>query len=182
MVIIVMGVSGSGKTTIGRTLAERLGWPFADADDWHPVANIEKMRSGKPLTDEDREPWIHSVNGAIRSWIRDGRNAVLACSALRSSYRQTLRSCILDGAFVRFVFLKGTYEEIDRRLRLRTGHFMPEALLKSQFATLEEPDASEALIVDVHLQVAHSVAHIIAALHLDTTFDETRGLTSGGRR
>ena len=171
MVIVVMGVSGSGKTTIGRALAERLRWPFADADDWHPAANIEKMRGGTPLTDEDREPWIHSLNGIIRSWLGDGRNAVLACSALRSSHRQALRQGILDGTSVRFVYLKGTYQEIDRRVRLRTGHFMPESLLKSQFGTLEAPDTSEALIIDVHLPVAQSVTAILAALHLDTPHD-----------
>ena len=175
MVIIVMGVSGSGKTTIGKALAKRLGWLFADADDWHPAANIEKMRRGQPLTEKDRAFWIHSLNAVVCSWIRDRRNAVLACSALRSSHRQMLRCGILDGSSARFVYLKGTYEEIDRRLRLRTGHFMPETLLNSQFATIEEPDASEALIVDAHLQVAPSVAHIIAALHLDTPLDEIRG-------
>ena len=178
MVIIVMGVSGSGKTTIGRALAERLGWPFADADDWHPDVNIEKMQGGQPLTDEDRVPWIQSVNGAIRNWIRDGCNAVVACSALRSSYRRMLRTGVLDVTSARFVYLKGTYEEIDRRLRLRTEHFMPESLLRSQFATLEEPEAFEALIVEVHLQVAQSVAHIITALHLATPLDQIRGLTS----
>ena len=130
MVIIVLGVSGSGKTTIGRALAERLGWPFADADDWHPDVNIEKMQRGQPLTDEDRVPWIQSVNGAIRNWIRDGCNAVVACSALRSSYRRMLRSGVLDVTSARFVYLKGTYEEIDWRLRLRTEHFMPESLLR----------------------------------------------------
>lgn len=176
MVIIVMGVSGSGKTAIGRALAKRLGWPFADADDWHPDVNIEKMQSGQPLTDEDRVPWIQSINGAIRNWIRDGCNAVVACSALRSSYRRMLRSGVLDVTSARFVYLKGTYEEIDRRLRLRTKHFMPESLLGSQFATLEEPDASEALIVEVHLQVAQSVTYIITALHLATPLDETRDL------
>jgi gluconokinase len=177
MVIIVMGVSGSGKTTIGKALAQRLGWPFSDADDWHPVANIEQMRRGQPLTDKDREPWIHSLNGVVCSWISNRRNAVLACSALRTSHRQMLRSGILDESSARFVYLQGTYEEIDRRLRLRTGHFMPEALLNSQFATLEEPDASEALIVDARLPVAQSVAHIIAALRLDMPLDETRHLT-----
>src|SRR5712664_1467735 len=125
MVIIVTGVSGSGKTAVGQALAARLGWAFEDADDWHPASNIEKMRSGKSLGDEERAPWIHSLSSAIQRWAADGRAVVLACSALRARHRKELRAGVPDGRSVRFVYLKGTYEEIDEGLRLRTGHFMP---------------------------------------------------------
>jgi gluconokinase len=164
MVIVVMGVSGSGKTVVGEMLARRLNWVFEDADNWHPASNIEKMRSGAPLTDEDREPWLRALNGAIRNWIADKRDVVLACSALRKWHRNALREGVPDRESVRFVYLKGTYEEIDRRLSLRVEHFMPESLLRSQFAALEEPDSSEALVVDVSQPVATVVDSIIAGL------------------
>jgi gluconokinase len=164
MVIVVMGVSGSGKTVVGEMLARRLNWVFEDADNWHPASNIEKMRSGAPLTDEDREPWLRALNGAIRNWIADKRDVVLACSALRKWHRNALREGVPDRESVRFVYLKGTYEEIDRRLSLRVEHFMPESLLRSQFAALEEPDSSEALVVDVSQPVATVVDSIITGL------------------
>jgi gluconokinase len=164
MVIVVMGVPGSGKTVVGEMLARRLNWVFEDADNWHPASNIEKMRSGAPLTDEDREPWLRALNGAIRNWIADKRDVVLACSALRKWHRNALREGVPDRESVRFVYLKGTYEEIDRRLSLRVEHFMPESLLRSQFAALEEPDSSEALVVDVSQPVATVVDSIIAGL------------------
>src|SRR5271170_2920940 len=154
MVIVVMGVSGSGKTIVGESLAGRLSWAFEDADNWHPVPNIEKMQRGVALTDEDRDPWIQSLNGAIRNWIADKRDVVLACSALRKSNRNALRDGVPDPNSLRFTYLKGRYEEIDRRLRLRVGHFMPESLLESQFAALEEPDCFEAFAVDVSQPVA----------------------------
>jgi gluconokinase len=164
MVIVVMGVSGSGKTVVGEMLARRLNWVFEDADNWHPASNIEKMRSGAPLTDEDREPWLRALNGAIRNWIADKRDVVLACSALRKWHRNALREGVPDRESVRFVYLKGTYEEIDRRLSLRVEHFMPESLLRSQFAALEEPDSSEALVVDISQPVATVVDLIITGL------------------
>ncbi|HWF37694.1 MAG TPA: gluconokinase [Candidatus Acidoferrales bacterium] len=168
MVVIVMGVSGAGKTTVGRALAERLGWTFEDADDWHSAANIAKMRSGHELSDEDREPWLRSLSRAIQDWVAGARNAVLACSALKASYRATLRSGAASGASIRFGYLKGTFEQIQRRLESRGGHFMPESLLRSQFETLEEPDASEAFVVDAALSVPQIVDAIIQGLRLET--------------
>jgi gluconokinase len=164
MVIVVMGVSGSGKTVIGEALALRLNWVFEDADNWHSAANVEKMHSGEALTDADREPWLLALNRAIRTWIADKRDMVLACSALREQYRTALIEGVADREGIRFVYLKGTYEELDRRLRARAGHFMPESLLKSQFAALEEPDSSEALVVDVSQSIDSIVNLIIADL------------------
>jgi gluconokinase len=133
VIVIVMGVVGAGKTTIGRLLAEQLNWEFADADDFHPKSNVEKIRRGIPLTDEDRWPWLEGLGSAILSWIGEGRNVVLACSALKRSYRERLEA----GPEVRFVCLKGTPELIAERLRARHGHFANEQILVSQFADLE---------------------------------------------
>jgi gluconokinase len=163
MVIVVMGVSGSGKTVVGEALASRLSWAFEDADNWHAAANIRKMQSGVALTDEDREPWIRSLNSAIRNWITDKHHVVLACSAIREWHRNGLREGVSNRDAVRFVYLRGTYEEINRRMRLRVGHFMPESLLQSQFAALEEPDSSEALAVDISQPVATIVDSIVTA-------------------
>jgi gluconokinase len=168
MVVVVMGVSGSGKTVVGEALATRLNWAFEDADSWHPVSNVEKMRRGVALTDEDREPWIRGLNHAIRNWIAEKRNVALACSALREWHREALRAGLHEES-IRFVFLKGTYEEIDRRLKNRVGHFMAESLLESQFAVLEEPDSSEALAIDVNPPVATIVDAIITGLRLGTS-------------
>jgi gluconokinase len=169
MVIVVMGVSGSGKTMVGEELARRLNWVFEDADNWHPPSNVEKMRNGEALTDEDRKPWLQALNSAVRSWLADGCDVVLACSALREWYREKLREAVPDRESIRFVYLKGTYEEIDRRLSLRVGHFMPESLLKSQFAALEEPDSSEALVVETSRPVASLVDSIVTGLRLGPT-------------
>src|ERR1700733_7304286 len=141
MIAIVMGVTGSGKTTVGRLLAEQLGWEFADADDFHPQANVEKMERGIPLNDEDRAPWLERLRVQITSWIANGRNAVLACSALKRTYRQELSV----GPEVRFVYLKGRPELIAQRLQLRRGHFADEKILAGQVAGLEEPGAGVAL-------------------------------------
>jgi len=172
MVIVIMGVSGSGKTVVGKSLAARLGWTFEDADDWHSPANIAKMRSGVALTDDDRRQWLQSLRDAIRKWIADRRDVALACSALRKSYRAVLREGDPNQESLRFVYLKGTYEEIDRRMRNRVGHFMPESLLKSQFAALEEPDFSQALVVDINQPVSEIVAAIIRRLRLRPDFAE----------
>jgi gluconokinase len=166
MIIVLMGVSGSGKTVVGETLASRLKWMFEDADNWHPAANVEKMKSAIALTDSDREPWLRALNHAMRARIAGQHNVVLACSALRELHRALLREGIADPQAVRFVYLKGTYEVIDGRLRARAGHFMPESLLTSQFATLEEPDASDAFVVDVSQSVAAAVESIIHGLDL----------------
>jgi gluconokinase len=138
MIVIVMGVVGAGKTTVGRLLAEQLGWEFADADDFHPPANVEKIRHGIPLHDDDRRPWLERLRAAITSWIAEGGNVVLACSALKRSYRQELDA----GPEVRFVYLKGTADLIAERLRARAGHFAGEQILASQFADLEEPECA----------------------------------------
>lgn len=169
MVVILIGVSGSGKTVVGKALAAQIGWAFEDADHWHPAANVEKMRGGSPLTEEDRAPWLALLNAAIQQWIPEGRNVVLACSALKASYRRALRAGVHGAEAVRFVYLKGTYDEIDRRLRERRGHFMPECLLHSQFEALEEPEASEAFVVDVRLPILAAVSAIIAALGLQAS-------------
>ncbi len=166
MVVFVMGVSGSGKTTVGHALAARLGWPFADADDLHPAANVEKMRRGIPLTDEDREPWIRIVARTIDDHVADGRSLVLACSALRKHHRDAMRAHA-DAHDLRFVFLAGSYALIDARMRARTGHFMPEALLASQFEALETPNSSEALVVDVTPPVPAIVDAIVRGLGID---------------
>jgi gluconokinase len=144
MVIIVMGVSGSGKTTVGRALADALTWRFSDADDFHSPENVEKMKNGIPLTDEDREPWLRSIRAAIEQWKRDEPGHVLACSALKGSYRQILGQNDPD---VKFVFLQGGFDLISQRLKERKSHFFNAALLRSQFDALESP--GNALVVDV---------------------------------
>ena len=138
-----MGVVGSGKTTVGRLLAERLRWRFADADDFHTASNIEKIRHGIALNDQDRAPWLQALHSAIEHWSADNRNVVLACSALKERYRSELRA-----GTVKFVYLKGSRELILSRLRSRHGHFASESILDSQFADLEEPDDAITVIVD----------------------------------
>ncbi|CAL9379802.1 Gluconokinase [Streptomyces sp. enrichment culture] len=137
--VVVMGVSGSGKTTVGTALAERLGVPYAEADDFHPPENVAKMASGVPLTDEDRAPWLD----AIAAWLKaqEGEGGVVTCSALKRVYRDRLRRAAPE---VFFLHLDGSPELIGERLSGRTGHFMPSALLRSQFETLEALDADEA--------------------------------------
>lgn len=136
--VVVMGVSGSGKSTVGELLAERLGVPYAEADAFHPRANVEKMSAGTPLDDEDRRPWLDAIAG----WLSEhaGQGGVVSCSALRRRYRDRLRGC---GAPLFFVHLDGAEELIARRLESRKGHFMPRSLLRSQFATLEPLEADE---------------------------------------
>ncbi|HTV10128.1 MAG TPA: gluconokinase [Candidatus Aquilonibacter sp.] len=138
MIVVLMGVSGSGKTTIGTLLASRTGTVFADADDYHPQANKDKMRAGIPLNDEDREPWLEILNGLLRGWNQSGEGGVLACSALKEKYRQTLASGIPSNA-ITFVWLDGDKELIGERLAQRHHEYMNPKLLDSQFATLEPP-------------------------------------------
>lgn len=144
MIIIVMGVSGSGKTTIGKLLADSLDWEFSDADVFHSPENVDKMRRGIPLSEADRMPWLQDLQTAIKHWLQENKNMVLACSALKDSYRQFL---VLDSdSFanakderIKLVYLKGSYELIQMRLQERQNHYMSEKLLNSQFDTLEEP-------------------------------------------
>jgi len=160
MIAIVMGVTGSGKTSVGRLLAEQLGWERADADDFHPRENVEKMQRGIPLNDDDRAPWLERLRIQITNWIANGRNAVLACSALKRSYREELSV----GPEVRFVYLKGSPELIAQRLRLRRGHFADEKILAGQFADLEEPET--AVTVDISQTPEKIVAQIRERLGL----------------
>ena len=143
MVVIIFGVSGSGKTTIGQLLAQELGWRFYEADDLHSPANVEKMRRGVPLTDQDRWPWLESLRELIKRCVATGEDAVLACSALKEEYRRYLQV----NAEVKLIFLRGEYPLIAKQLRRRRGHFMNPGLLQSQFADLEEPQPGEASIV-----------------------------------
>ncbi|MDX1905771.1 MAG: gluconokinase [Bacteroidia bacterium] len=155
-VVILMGVSGSGKSTIGQALSLRMGWAFRDGDDFHPPANISKMQAGIPLTDADRLPWLHALADAIRDCRLRGEAAVFACSALRAQYREILRQ---GDTGVVFVWLKGDFELIQARLQARSGHFMPTALLRSQFEALEAPeDAFEADIAAPPAEVVEAIA------------------------
>jgi gluconokinase len=138
--LVVMGVSGSGKSTIADKLAERLNWTYEDGDKFHPASNVAKMSAGQPLTDEDRRPWLQAIAEEIDRVCKAGQHAVIACSALKRAYRDILMHGRND---VRLVYLKGTQQLIANRLDQRKGHFMPPGLLASQFKTLEPPDASE---------------------------------------
>lgn len=145
MVIVLMGVSGSGKTTIGKALAADLGWAFIEGDDFHPAANVEKMRSGSPLTDEDRRPWLQALRGRVEEACERNEDVIVACSALKDDYRDFLERD--DPACVHFVYLRGSEDLIRRRLAEREGHFMDPALLRSQFEALEPPEG--AIQVDI---------------------------------
>jgi gluconokinase len=162
--LVVMGVSGCGKTTVGEQLAIALGWPFTEGDRYHPQANIDKMAAGIPLTDEDRWPWLRILADRIGAEERAGRSSVLACSSLRRSYRDLLRS---GGGRVRFVHLYGAREVLASRLGARTGHFFPSDLLDSQLATLEPLGADEdGIVVDVALDSETQVRESLRRLGL----------------
>jgi gluconokinase len=147
VVILVMGVAGAGKTTIGRCLADELGWQFSDGDDFHPAANIEKMRQGQALTDADRQPWLERMHSAIVDRITRDQPAVFACSVLKAQYREIIEAGCRH--HLRLVYLKGTMNVFRERMAHRAGHFMPAELLASQFAILEEP--ADALVVNAAL-------------------------------
>lgn len=159
MIVVLMGVTGSGKTTIGTLLAQRTGTIFADADDYHPAANKQKMRAGIPLNDEDRQPWLEELNRLLKGWYQSGEGGVLACSALKQGYRDTLAAGMPHGA-VAFVWLDGEMELLSERLAQRHHEYMNPKLLDSQFATLEPPkdalhvmnDRPPAVVVDEILQ------------------------------
>jgi gluconokinase len=159
MIVVVMGVTGAGKTTVGRLLARALGGEFLDADDYHPEANVAKMRAGQALTDDDRRPWLARLNEVLRAYAARGAGVVLACSALKASYRDRLVEG-LPGS--RLVYLRGTKPLIAARLEARRGHYMNPALLDSQFAALEEPDA--AIVADVGAAPEAVAAAILARL------------------
>jgi carbohydrate kinase (thermoresistant glucokinase family) len=144
MVLILMGPMGCGKTTIGKMLAEKLGWSFYDGDDFHPKKNVEKMRAGIALTDEDRKLWLDILYGNIQRWLKDKQNTILACSALKQAYRDILG---VDQTTVRTVYLKGSYELLRKRVEERQHPYMDKNLLRSQLETLEEPQ--DGLTVDI---------------------------------
>jgi gluconokinase len=161
-VLVIMGVSGSGKSTVAGLLAGRLGWDLAEGDDMHPSTNVAKMASGHPLDDEDRRPWLAKIAAWIREHIQAGRPGVITCSALKHSYRDVLR-----GDHVVFVYLVGTQDQIAARLVARHGHFMPASMLASQIATLEPPSAEEdAIRVDVTGSPQQEAEQVINRLHL----------------
>jgi gluconokinase len=156
----MMGVVGSGKTTIGSLLAQQLGWEFVDGDSFHSSANVEKMSRGIPLDDADRALWLGKIHDSIVRWTGEQRNVVVACSVLKRSYRQQIGV----GPEVKLVYLKGSYDTIARRLRARRGHFATEQLLASQFAILEEPE--QAVSVDVSLEPEEVVSEVRRQLRL----------------
>ena len=160
MIIVLMGVSGSGKTTVGRRLAAELAWKFYEGDEYHPSENLEKMRRGIPLTDTYRTPWLESLRELIRTLLANGESAVLACSTLKEKYREYL---LIDPAVV-LIYLQGDYETIHARLENRAGHFMNPSLLASQFAALEEPESARR--VSISSDPAEIVRTIRKALSL----------------
>jgi gluconokinase len=162
MIIIVMGVSGAGKSTFGSALASELGYSFVEGDDYHPPAKIAKMSAGIALDDADREPWLAALARDIAGWQAAGRGVVLACSALKRRYRERLLAdCDPTARGVRFVHLYGTPRQIGERLAARRGHYMPSALLDSQFAALEMPDAGEPVLdIDVDRPLAEALAAV----------------------
>lgn len=161
MIVVITGVSGSGKSTVGRRLAERLGCRFYDADDFHSQSNIDKMTRGEALNDDDRAPWLQSMRKAVKHWCDLEESAVLACSALKHSYRQTLIGGI-DNA--RLVYLKASETTISMRMTQRQGHFMKAGMLGGQFAVLEEPNDSEAIIVDASKPIDEIVSNLAEKL------------------
>jgi gluconokinase len=174
--LVVMGVSGSGKSTIGEKLAERLGWSFEDGDKFHPASNVAKMSAGQPLTDEDRWPWLRAIADEIAKICEAGEHAVIASSALKRAYRDIL---VNGRNGVRIIYLKGPQELIASRLALRKDHFMPPGLLESQFRTLEPPDASEN---PVTVSIDGSVETIVDDILRQLGLDAADGGTNAGNR
>lgn len=164
-VLVVMGVSGSGKTTVGLLLANRLGWEYADADEFHPPENIAKMKSGQPLTDHDRWPWLRAVAQWIENKHTSKRHGIVACSGLKRRYREVLVGDLGDA--VGFIYLEGSRELITERLSMRHNHFMPPSLLETQFEALEVPDPDEQEItVSIEADPIEIVRQVIERLEL----------------
>ena len=161
MVLILIGPMGCGKTTIGKMLAERIGWPFYDGDDFHPRENVEKMRAGLPLTDEDRKTWLENLHMHIQRWLMEDRNAILACSALKQAYRDTLG---VDQDTVKSVYLKGSHELLRKRIEDRKHPYMNKDLLRSQIEAMEEPKGG--LTADISQTPEMTVETIIKRLEL----------------
>jgi gluconokinase len=162
VVLITMGVSGAGKTTLGEMLAQRLGWPFKEGDELHPAANVEKMRSGHPLNDADRAPWLAAIGAWIDRWVAAGQSGVISCSALKRAYRDTLDR---GRPAVRFVFIDLDEATIAERLKQRKGHYWPPELLHSQFEALEVPTPDEpVIVVDGRTTREEQVERVVAAL------------------
>src|SRR6478752_6629149 len=163
--LVVMGVSGSGKTTVAEQLAKELGWPFMEGDRLHPPANVEKMRQGIPLTDADRAPWLDRIGEELKNWVIEGKSGVLTCSALKRAYRDRIRAARPD---VCFVYLKGSEALIKGRVTTRRHEYMPASMLRSQLDTLEEPTPDEpgVVTVDAGGSADEEVAVVIAALDL----------------
>jgi gluconokinase len=157
--VILMGVAGSGKTAVGKNVAEKLNWTFLDADDFHPAANIEKMKHGIPLNDDDRVPWLQRLHDELQHQLAEGDSVILACSALKESYRNTLRDHVSP---LTFVHLDVDAETIRNRLQHRLAHFFPKELMESQFATLEKP--KDAIIVDARKPLDAVVDQIVHSL------------------
>ena len=167
MIVVLMGVSGCGKTTIGQILSGNLGWPLSDADEFHSAASIEKMRNGIALEDADRWPWLDRMNAMLREQDARGDSVLLACSALKQAYRDRLSKGI---AGVRWIYLKGGFELIRKRLEARKGHYMKAGLLESQFAALEEP--GDALSVDIEGSPDSIADSILPALRQSTAWSK----------
>jgi gluconokinase len=180
VIVILAGVSGSGKTSVGEVLADRLGWPFTDGDLLHPAGNIAKMAGGEPLTDEDRLPWLLAIDARLDEWIAAGQSALLACSALKRRYREML----LEGRpSVRIAFLRIDRDAAAQRLAHRHGHFFRPSLLDSQFADLEPPGSDETAVVEVPVRDRpdETAAEVIRRLHLGGVTAAGRGPAGTGR-
>ncbi len=154
MVILVMGVSGSGKTTIGEMLSTQLNWPFVDGDNLHSAANVAKMAAGIPLTDDDRAPWLQSIHDVMEGWRMQHKSGIIASSALKEKYRQIL----LTSPDIKLVYLRGSCDLIYSRMKHRPGHYMKPEMLQSQFAALEEP--TDAIVVDIAAPAEEIVASV----------------------
>ena len=157
--MILMGVAGSGKTAVGKGVATRLNWLFLDADAFHPVANIEKMKQGIPLNDEDRKPWLRALRDELKRLLAEGRSAILACSALKESYRQSLSD---DASAIIFILLDVDQETIRERLQNRSAHFFPKELMQSQFASLEKP--KNAIVIDARKPLDDVIDQVVKAI------------------